>query len=79
MRKSKAIVLLSGGLDSTANYILAKKFFDQTQPVFFNYGQRAYINEKKAALASSKFFSDKLIEIDIRPVFANWACSVTIW
>ena len=45
----KAIVLLSSGLDSTVNLLLAKKKFAQVMAVTFDYGQRAAKKEIEAA------------------------------
>lgn len=43
--KQKAIVLLSSGLDSTANLYLAAKELDIVKVLTFNYGQKAFNNE----------------------------------
>ncbi len=54
--KQKAIVLLSSGLDSTANLYLAAKELDIVKVLTFNYGQKAFKNE----LQKSKEHCEKL-------------------
>lgn len=54
--KAKAIVLLSGGLDSTVNLYEAHQKFDVVQVLTIDYGQRALKKELEAA----KYFSDQL-------------------
>lgn len=55
--KKTAIVLLSGGLDSVISaYKTQKEKADIKHVLFFNYGQKAYIEEKKA----SKYFAKRL-------------------
>lgn len=45
----KAIVLLSGGLDSAVNLYWAVRQYEVTTAMFFDYGQRAVEPERKAA------------------------------
>ena len=45
----KAIVLLSGGLDSAVNLYWAVRHYDVHSALFFDYGQRAAEPERKAA------------------------------
>ncbi len=54
--KKKAVVLLSGGLDSTVNLYEADQVFDVVQVLTLDYGQKAAIKE----LQTSKYFTDKL-------------------
>jgi len=72
--KKKAIVLFSGGLDSTtALYWALSKGFD-CQAVSFNYGQR-HARENKSARAIARRAGVKLYEIDLKfPWFAS--CSL---
>lgn len=45
----KAVVLLSGGLDSAVNLYWAAREYELTMAMFFDYGQRAASQELKAA------------------------------
>jgi 7-cyano-7-deazaguanine synthase len=56
MSKKKAIVLLSGGLDSTVNLYEAVQVFDVVKVLTINYGQKALQKELQAA----QFFADEL-------------------
>ena len=65
-----AIVLCSGGLDSvtTAHYIKREKGYEKIIILFFNYGQRTLLQEKKAAKKCAEnlvaiFREIKLIEL----------------
>ena len=49
----KAIILLSGGLDSTTTLYLAKKQGYQCHALIFNYGQR-HKRELRSAVAVAK-------------------------
>jgi 7-cyano-7-deazaguanine synthase len=64
-----AIILCSGGLDSvvTAYYIKKRLGYDKIKFLFFDYGQRALKQEKKA----SRFFCDKL-KSEFIEVKLNW-------
>lgn len=56
MTKEKAIVLLSGGLDSTVNLYEANNVFNVIKVLTFNYGQKAFLKELQAA----QFFCKEL-------------------
>lgn len=45
----KAVVLLSGGLDSALNLLRAKEEFKEVLALTFNYGQRAWASEFKSS------------------------------
>lgn len=56
IEKKKAVVLLSGGLDSTANLYKAVQECEVVLALTFNYGQRAFLKEQAAA----QFFCQEL-------------------
>lgn len=60
----KGIILLSGGLDSLVSLDMAKKNIDIKTALTFNYGQKAFEDEKKASNEISKFYNieHKIIE-----------------
>lgn len=65
MKGSKALVMLSGGLDSATCLFWAKKKFEDVSAITFNYYQRIE-NERKAAIGLAKEVNvTKLLEIDI--------------
>jgi 7-cyano-7-deazaguanine synthase len=65
MKGSKALVMLSGGLDSATCLFWAKKKFEDVSAITFNYYQRIK-NERKAAIGLAKKVNvTKLLEIDI--------------
>jgi 7-cyano-7-deazaguanine synthase len=65
MKESKALVMLSGGLDSATCLFWAKKKFEDVSAITFNYYQRIK-NERKAAIGLAKKVNvTKLLEIDI--------------
>ncbi|MBI1909550.1 MAG: 7-cyano-7-deazaguanine synthase QueC [Deltaproteobacteria bacterium] len=51
---SEAIVILSGGLDSTVSAILAQKEVPLKLAITFDYGQRATLKEQQSALRIAK-------------------------
>ena len=65
--KKKAVVLLSGGLDSTANLYAATKEYDVVLALTFNYGQRAYLKEHAAA----QFFCQDL-GVESKTIDITW-------
>lgn len=65
------LILLSGGVDSSTCLALAKETGDQVACVFFNYGQKSYQEEKKAAHRVSQHYGAHLDEIDLRPIFSR--------
>ena len=69
--KIDAIVLLSGGLDSTVNlYAANSKWEDGVLALTFNYGQKAFVKEREAALYFCNDLSVPLKVIDLSPIFA---------
>ncbi len=67
---NKAIVLVSGGLDSTTTLAIAKKLSFECYALSFDYGQR-HISELLAASRIAKSFDvkdHKVINIDLRQI-----------
>ncbi len=70
----KGIILLSGGLDSLVSLDIAKKQCNIELALTFNYGQKAYADEKQACEDISKFYGVKheIIEIPfLKKISAN--------
>lgn len=61
----KALVCLSGGLDSTVSLLWAEKEYDSVNAVFFNYGQKALPKERKAARYFAGLVGASFLEIDL--------------
>ncbi len=61
----KAIIILSGGLDSTVSFYEALKSYGVVLALTFDYGQRAFLREKQAALqiCEKEKISHKIISI----------------
>ena len=60
----KALVLISGGLDSSTSLYWAKNKFDEVEAITFDYYQRIN-SEKNATLAIAKLAKVKLTEVKI--------------
>ncbi len=74
----KAVVLLSGGLDSVYNlYASEKSWPGQVRALLFNYGQRAWESEKKAATDFSQDLNISLEVVDITSLFSEDKSSLT--
>lgn len=63
---NKAIVLLSGGLDSVVSLALIKEKCSKILALTFNYGQKSYFAEKRAAERISQYYDieHKIIDLD---------------
>ena len=63
---NKAIVLLSGGLDSVVSLSVIKEKCTEIIALTFNYGQKSYLAEKKAAEQVSQYYKieNKVIDLD---------------
>lgn len=63
---NKAIVLLSGGLDSVVSLAVIKDKCSEIMGITFNYGQKSYLAEKKAAELIAKYYKieHKVIDLD---------------
>lgn len=55
--KRKSVILLSGGLDSSANLAFCHQYDEVSLALTLDYGQRAAANEVKAAAALAKHFN----------------------
>ncbi|HAL44553.1 MAG: 7-cyano-7-deazaguanine synthase QueC [Planctomycetes bacterium GWF2_42_9] len=62
----KAVILLSGGLDSTTTLAIAKSRGFDCFALTFRYGQRHSI-EQKSAKKIAKFFGGKQLVVDVNP------------
>lgn len=62
---NKAIILLSGGLDSLVALDIISKKYDEILALFFNYGQKSYQEEKEAVVKISQKYSIKYNEISL--------------
>jgi queuosine biosynthesis protein QueC len=67
-RKQKAVVLLSGGIDSTTTLAIAQKMGFTTYALSFRYGQRHQIELEAAASIARNFHVAKhlIVDIDLR-------------
>ncbi|MBI5207497.1 MAG: 7-cyano-7-deazaguanine synthase QueC [Candidatus Firestonebacteria bacterium] len=66
----KALVLLSGGLDSATTLAIAKKKGYELFALTFDYGQRHKFEIKQASIIAKKYFvkNHKIIKIDMRQI-----------
>jgi len=60
-----SVVLLSGGLDSSANLALAHARGDRLAALTVNYGQRAWESERRAARALSEHYGASWSELEL--------------
>ena len=65
MMKNKSIILLSGGLDSVVSLALAKDFCSDILAITFNYGQKSFKAEKRAAEAISSYYKISHTIVDL--------------
>lgn len=65
MDSQKALILLSGGLDSAYNLAAASREYQSLLVVFVNYGQAAYVSERRAVKALSEHYQAKVLEIEL--------------
>ncbi len=65
MSVSRAIVLLSGGLDSVVSLALADRELEVRLVLFFNYGQRSLANERTSVVSVVSYYGLPMQEVDI--------------
>ncbi|MBU6376083.1 MAG: 7-cyano-7-deazaguanine synthase QueC [Bdellovibrionales bacterium] len=65
LKQASTVVLLSGGLDSSANLALAHQRGDRLTALTVNYGQRAWQSESQAARKISAFFEAAFVAVDL--------------
>lgn len=64
--KNKAVILLSGGLDSVVSLAVAKDEYEISHALTFNYGQKAFEKEAGASARIAKFYkiNHEIINLD---------------
>lgn len=69
MSRPKAVVLLSGGLDSTTALAVARSSDYETYALSFRYGQRHVVELEAARRVAAAFdvFAHRIVDIDLRP------------
>lgn len=71
----KALVLLSGGVDSTTCLAAAKEKYNDVVALALYYGQK-HSKELAAAEKVAAYYSVQLLKLDLTPVFAYSSCSL---
>ena len=71
----KALVLLSGGVDSTTCLAVAKEKYSEVIALALYYGQK-HSKELAAAEKIAAYYNTQLIKLDLTPVFAYSNCSL---
>lgn len=64
-RKERAVVLVSGGLDSVVSLAQALNELDVRLVLFFNYDQRALHRERNAVLGVVNYYALPFLEVDL--------------
>lgn len=76
VRKMKALVLLSGGVDSTTCLAVAKeKYGSEVIALCMSYGQK-HTKEIESAKAVAAYYNVQLLTMDLAPIFAHSNCSL---
>ena len=71
----KALVLLSGGVDSSTCLALAKEKYKEVVALALYYGQK-HSKELAAAEQIEAHYNVQLLKLDLTPVFAFSNCSL---
>jgi 7-cyano-7-deazaguanine synthase len=71
MSKSKCLVILSGGQDSTTCAAIAVQEFEEVHAISFNYGQRHAIELESARAVATALSLDGFEVIDIGPILQS--------
>lgn len=66
-KNKKAIILLSGGLDSLVSLAILQREYDIVRAIFFNYGQKSYKQEFLSCEKICKYYN-----IDLEVVELDW-------
>lgn len=76
---NSAIILLSGGLDSVVSLAKLKEKYSRILALTFDYGQKSFILEKKAAEKISEYYSieNKIVNLDWLSKISNSALTST--
>ncbi len=71
--KEKALILLSGGLDSLVSLDMARKTLDVKLALMFDYGQKAFEDEKEAVINICSYYklNYKIIELPFLKEISN--------
>ncbi|MCQ2957698.1 MAG: 7-cyano-7-deazaguanine synthase QueC [Candidatus Gastranaerophilales bacterium] len=69
---NKAIILLSGGLDSSVSLALNKDIDNIELALFFDYGQKSFEQEKNAVKELCEYYN-----IDLKIIELDWLKSIT--
>ena len=69
---NKAVILLSGGLDSFVALDIASKKYDIVLALTFDYGQKSFAQEKKAVLNLTQYY-----KIDLEIIELPWLKKIT--
>jgi len=75
---TKALVLLSGGMDSATCAAVAKQEFDEVHALNVFYGQRHAVEVEAAKQLVVALSLDSYTELDLSPVFANFKSALIL-
>ncbi len=68
----KAIILLSGGLDSLVSLTISNKEYNIAKALFINYGQKPYEKEHSSCKKICQYFN-----IDLETIELDWYCKIS--
>ena len=68
-KKRSALVLFSGGIDSTTALYWARRFYEQVQALSFDYGQRHKVELPLARRLTRRLhITHEVLKVDLRPI-----------